>query len=307
MTQPVLDQPPMPSIRAGRERALAHGAMLLFALLVSTSFTVGAAIAPTMDPLALTFGRFIVAGGLFLVFMLASGRLRMPGWRDGLGYLLLGALVSLYFVTMFEALLLTSALVTSALFALVPLITAIMARAWLGQGLTLRLLAALGIAGGGAIWVTFGGDIGRMLTLSLGPGELIYLLGCVSYSAYSPAIRHLDRGASTAEVSFWTVLAGLAIVTAYGLPSIVRTDWTSLPLGTWAGIFHLGIFTTLVSFFLIQFASTRLPQAKVMAYTYLIPVFVVLTDGLTLDHWPSPSVMAGVGVIALAMLVLESG
>lgn len=290
-----------------RQSLLAHGAMLAFALLVSSSFTVGAAIATTMDPLALTFGRFIIAGGLFCLVMLASGRLRLPGWREGLGYMLLGALVSLYFVTMFEALRLTSALITSALFALIPLMTALIARVWLGQWLDARLLVSLLIAGAGTIWVVFGGDVGRMLGLALGPGELIFLAGCVSYSAYSPAIRRLDKGASALDVSFWTVMAGLLIVAAYGLPAIVRTDWTALPLSTWAGMLHLGIFTTLVSFFLIQFASTRLPQAKVMAYTYLIPVFVVLTDGLTLGHWPSATVLAGVAVIALAMLVLESG
>lgn len=293
--------------RASRQTLLAHGAMLLFSLLVSSSFTVGAAIADTMDPLALTFGRFIVAGGLFLAVMRASGRLRLPGWRDGLDYLFLGALVSLYFVSMFEALLLTSALVTSALFALVPMMTALIARVWLGQKLDARLLVSLVIAGAGAVWVVFGGDVGRMLALALGPGEIIFILGCVSYSAYSPAIRRLDKGASALDVSFWTVLAGLAIVTAYGLPAIVRTDWPMLSLSTWAGILYLGIFTTLVSFFLIQFASTRLPQAKVMAYTYLIPVFVVLTDGATLGRWPSPTVLAGVAVIAAAMITLESG
>jgi drug/metabolite transporter (DMT)-like permease len=295
------------SDRAGRQTLLAHGAMLVFSLLVSSSFTIGAAIADSMDPLALTFGRFSVAGLLFLIFMLATGRLRWPGWRAGLDYLLLGALVSLYFVSMFEALLHTSALITSALFALVPMLTALIAWLWLGQRLDTRLLVSLALAGAGAAWVVFGGDVGRMLALDLGPGEIIYLLGCVSYSAYSPAIRRLDKGASALEVSFWTVLAGLAIVTAYGLPAILKTNWTGLPFATWAGILHLGIFTTLVSFFLIQFASTRLPQAKVMAYTYLIPVFVVLTDGATLGHWPALTILAGVAVIAAAMLVLESG
>ena len=293
--------------RSSRQTTLAHGAMLTFALFVSSSFTVGAAIAQTMDPLALTFGRFVIAGGVFLGIMLASGRLTLPSWRDALGYLFLGALVSLYFVTMFEALRLTSALITSALFALVPMITALIARAWLGQQLDARLLLSLLIAGAGTVWVVFDGDVERMLGLALGPGELIFLAGCVSYSAYSPAIRRLDKGASALDVSFWTVIAGLLIVAAYGLPSIVRTDWTVLPLLTWAGMLHLGIFTTLASFFLIQFASTRLPQAKVMAYTYLIPVFVVLTDGVTLGHWPSATVLAGVAVIALAMVVLESG
>lgn len=289
------------------QAALAHGAMLLFALFASSSFTVGAAITGTLHPLAITFGRFVVAGGIFLLIMIGLGKLRLPSLKDALGYLFLGASVSLYFVTMFEALLHTSALVTTALFALVPMMTAIIARLWLGQRLHARLLVSLTIAGIGAVWVVFGGDVDRMLSLALGPGEIIYLVGCVAYSAYSPMIRRLDKGTSAMEVSFWTVLAGFLIVTAYGMPTILKTDWSAVPLWTWIGIAYLGLFTTLVCFFLVQYASTRLPQAKVMAYTYLFPVFVVVTDGLTLGHWPSVSVLAGVAVIAVAMLVLESG
>lgn len=291
----------------GKQAAIAHGAMLLFALFASSSFTVGAAITGSLDPLAITFGRFAVAGGIFLAIMLALGKLRLPTPRDALGYLLLGGSVSLYFVSMFEALLHTSALVTTALFALVPMMTAIIARLWLGQRLYARLLVSLTIAAVGAVWVVFGGDVDRILSLALGPGEIIYLVGCVFYSAYSPMIRKLDKGASAMEVSFWTVVAGFLIVTAYGLPTILKTDWQAVPLWTWIGVVYLGIFTTLVCFFLVQFASTRLPQAKVMAYTYLFPVFVVLTDGLVRGVWPSPSVLAGVGVIAVAMVVLESG
>lgn len=294
-------------VRDRKQTAIAHAAMLLFALFASSSFTVGAAITGTLHPLALTFGRFAVAGGIFLLIMLALGKLRMPSPRDALGYLLLGGSVSLYFVSMFEALLHTSALVTTALFALVPMMTAIIARLWLKQKLYARLLVSLTIAGVGAVWVVFGGDVDRMLSLALGPGEIIYLAGCVFYSAYSPMIRKLDKGASAMEVSFWTVLAGFLIVTAYGLPTIVETDWPAVPLWTWIGVVYLGIFTTLVCFFLVQFASTRLPQAKVMAYTYLFPVFVVLTDGLVRGVWPSASVLVGVGVIAIAMVVLESG
>jgi drug/metabolite transporter (DMT)-like permease len=60
-------------------------------------------------------------------------------------------------------------------------------------------------------------------------------------------------------------------------------------------------------FFPVPFAPARLPQATVMASTSLFPVFVVLMDGLARGVWPSPSVLAGVAVIAAAMLVLESG
>jgi drug/metabolite transporter (DMT)-like permease len=144
-----------------------------------------------------------------------------------------------------------------------------------------------------------------MATFRLGSGEWVFLIGCVSYAAYSPAIRLLDRGAPALAVSHWTVLAGFVVLAVWAAPSVIATDWRAVPLRAYGIVLYLAIFTTVVSFFLIQYASTRLHQAKVMAYTFLIPAIIVLTDWLTHTRLPSASVLAGVGVIASAMLVLQ--
>jgi pimeloyl-ACP methyl ester carboxylesterase len=70
---------------------------------------------------------------------------------------------------------------------------------------------------------------------------------------------------------------------------------------------HLTIFSTAISFYLLQFGSIRLPAAKVMAYTFLIPAFVLLQETALGDPWPSLSICAGVLVIASAMAMLQLG
>lgn len=282
----------------------AHAAMVLFALLVSTSFTVGAAISGPLDPLPLTFLRFLVAALVFAAVVAAAGQWRWPSWREGGTALVLGLSVTAYFVTMFEALRLTSALNTGALFALVPLISAVLSRLMLAQPLGPRLALGLLIAAAGVLWVVLGGSLEHMLGFRLGRGEWIFLAGCAAYAAYSPLIRLLDRGTPSLLMSFWTILAGVVLLAAYAGPMLVATDWRGVPLHVMAGIAYLALLTTAVSSFLIQHASTRLPQAKVMAYTYLIPAFILVTDGVLSGRWPPPSVQAGVLVIAAAMLVL---
>ena len=55
---------------------------------------------------------------------------------------------------------------------------------------------------------------------------------------------------------------------------------------------------------LIQYAALRLPSTKVMAYTLLIPAFVLaqrITNG---GVWPTASVLVALAVLVVAMLAL---
>jgi hypothetical protein len=54
----------------------------------------------------------------------------------------------------------------------------------------------------------------------------------------------------------------------------------------------------------VQFAALRLPSAKVIAYGYLTPAFVILFEGLAGHGWPAPSVFGGAAVTVLGLIVL---
>lgn len=284
----------------------AHAAMFVFAFLISTSFTVGRAITDAVDPVALTFLRFLLALLIFIVILKVSGAvIRLPRGRALLRYGWLALLLVIYFVAMFEALRWTDALSAGAVFTLAPLMTAVLSRAVLGQRLTVGQGIALLVAGAGALWVMFSGDFERLSRFSLGKGELIFLFGAAAYAAYSPSVRLLHDDQPLITLTFWTLVVGAILLGIYGWQPIIRTDWASVPASVYLGIVHLAIFTTAISFYLIQYASVRLPSAKVMAYTYLIPAFVLAQNIALGAPWPGGSVLAGVGVIAAAMVLLQ--
>ncbi|HHI71305.1 MAG TPA: EamA family transporter, partial [Rhodobacteraceae bacterium] len=57
-------------------------------------------------------------------------------------------------------------------------------------------------------------------------------------------------------------------------------------------------------FVLLQYATLHLPSAKVMAYTYLTPSWVILWE-IALGHGtPNGLVMAGVGLTIVALWLL---
>jgi drug/metabolite transporter (DMT)-like permease len=250
--------------------------------------------------------RFVLAAAIFGgLILLGQGSFSVPRPLDLARYGWLSFLLVVYFVTMFEALRLTDALSTSAVFTLAPPMTALMSWVALRQRLTVQQCCALLIAGAAAVWVLFDGDLERLRGFSPGRGETIFLFGCVAYAAYTPSVRRLIGDRGLIELTFWTLAAGVLLLGAHGWRAIGATDWSAISIGVYLGALHLAVFTTALSFYLIQYASVRLPGAKVMAYTYLIPAFVMLQETALGEPWPAWPVLAGVLVIAMAMVMLQ--
>ncbi|MEJ8574605.1 DMT family transporter [Microbaculum marinum] len=289
------------------ETRRAHAAMLLFATLISSSFTVGGLIAKSIDPVALTFWRFVLAVAIFLAIVLATEKFRLPTPGQLGRFAFIGLLLCIYFVLMFEALRWTDPLSTGAVFTLIPAMTAVFSLIVLGQKTSRRQVVAMLIAGGGAVWVLFRADFQALMRFSVGYGEIVFFAGCIAYAAYPVFVRRLHTGESTAALTLWSLATGAVLLAVYGWRAILGTDWANLSAGVYLGILHLAVVSTAISFFLIKYASLRLPGAKVMAYTFLIPALVAVLEGLIGHGWPGPNVIAGVVVTALALAVIETG
>ncbi len=287
-----------------REKLLAHLSMLLFAALIAGSFTTGAMAVPYIHPIPLNAVRFALAALLMgaVAFGVARHRFSFPSapWRFGL----MGALMAIYFVTMFIALTMTLPVATSAVYTLVPLMTAFTAWFIVGQRSGGAVILSLVLAGLGAVWVIFRGDIGALLRFDVGQGELIYFIGCVAYAFYTPLLRRFSRGAPALVLSFWTLLATALWIGLAGIPEIATTDWLALPPVVWWVVLYLAVGPTAICFFLIQYASLHLPAPKVIAYGYLTPAFVIVFEALVGHGWPTLTVAAGALVTVLGLAVL---
>ncbi|HKK87194.1 MAG TPA: EamA family transporter, partial [Roseovarius sp.] len=58
------------------------------------------------------------------------------------------------------------------------------------------------------------------------------------------------------------------------------------------------------TFVLLQYASLRLPSAKVMAYIYLTPVWVIVWMAALGEGLPPLKLLPGVGVVLVALALL---
>jgi drug/metabolite transporter (DMT)-like permease len=292
------------AVAAPRERLLAHLSMLAFSALIAGSFTSGALVVDFIHPVPLNAVRFLVASVVTGIAVFGAMRqpLRLPAapWR----FAVMGVLMAVYFVTQFVALGMTLPVATSAVYTLVPLMTAATAYLLVGQRSGPVVLFSLLLAGAGAIWVIFRGDPAALARFDVGRGELIYFVGCAAYAIYTPLLRRFSRGEPALVLSFWTLFASAVWIALSGIPDILATDWLHLPAIVWWVVLYLAVGSTAICFFLIQYASLRLPAPKVIAYGYLTPAFVILFEALAGHGLPSFSIIAGAGVTVLGLVVL---
>lgn len=284
-----------------------HAAMLAFSALVAGSFSLGGMMANLISPVAFSALRFLIAAAVVGAAAFATGSFRAGDARAPWRYLLLGLCLAAYFVLMFQGLKTAPPISTAAVFTLTPLIAAGFGWLLLRQVTTPRIAAALAIGGAGAVWVIFRADLAALLRFAVGRGEITYFWGCVAHALYTPLVRKLHRGESPLVFSFGVLVTGFLLLTPWGWPDIRATGWTALPAIVWITLLYTSVFASAVTFVLLQYAALRLPAAKVMAYTYLTPSWVILWEIALGNPAPSGLVLLGVAatVVALGMLVRE--
>ncbi len=293
-----------PDVRAS-SLSRGHLLMLLATVLVATSFPVGAAITNELDSLVLTFLRFTFAAVLFAPIVIWRHGLNWPGVRDLVRYGTLSACLVGFFWGMFVALRYTSALNTATIFTLTPVITAAVSAVLFREKLNTAAQIALPIGLVGAIWVVFRGNIGALMSLEFGFGDGIFLAGTIALGFYSPLVKYFHRGEPIARMTFWTLATGALWLLLLSAPRLSDIDWGALPASVYGGIAYLATFTTLVTFFVIQWCSTIIGPVKVMSYTYLNPALVLIM-GIVLGHDAPPlTIYPGLAFTGVATLVLQ--
>jgi len=297
----------MPYRRSDTPPATVHGLTLAAAALVSTSFTVGAAIARDLDPVLLTLLRFIVAALLFAPLVGRRHSLRPPPLPRLGRYATIAFCLTAFFWLMFLSLRFTTALNTSAIYTTVPGLSGLFGALLLGERLGRHRLAALGLGMVGALWVIFRGDMQRLLALDGNRGDAIFFSGCLLMALYTPLVKKFHRGEPMEVMTFWLMVTGVAWLLLFSLPKLATFSPATVPARAWAGILYLAVFTTMITFFLSQWATLHIGPTRVMAYSYLYPGFVLVIDWLFGHGLPPAAVLPGIGIVLAATVVLQRG
>lgn len=269
------------------------------------NFVLAGPILADLPPLWAAAVRFLL--GATLMFVVAGvrreellGLLR----RHAAVYLLLGTVgITGFNLLFFYALQSTSANNAALIMTINPLLTALLAAAFLGEKPTNRHLLALPVALFGVLVVISHGEPARLAALSFSHGDLLALAATLSWALYNVLIRrYMPQAAPVANTS-WIMAAGAALLLAVALGS--NSHVHALDIKASAAMAVMVIGGTVLAYLFWGIGIARLGAARASIFLNLVPVFAMLI-GAFLGTLPSAAQLAGgllvLGGVTISML-----
>jgi len=285
-----------------------HLGMLLWALIVGSSFPAVGMMSEGLPPLQLTAIRFAIAALAILPLVWGKSD-RWPSLPGLALYAFMGLSLAGFFGTMFWAAHRTSALSMATLYVSVPLLAYFLGRALGVERRASQLLGILVLGAAGALGLAWAEAGGQSSALQFGMAESAFFVGCLASALYPVlskwGLNHGWLSPSAGLRTFWSLLTGGVLVGLLGL--IWEDPRLLIPLTLTDGLvlLYLSVFSSGMTFWLTQRATAVLTPAAVTAYSYLVPFVSMLL--LFIDqpqrigwHWLPGSLLV---VLAIALLL----
>ena len=286
------------------KQALTDNFILLFWVsLMASSFVVSEQLLPFANPIASTALRFILATALMLPFIWKKS-LQQINCKILRQYSLISLFLVLFFLGLFEALKTTTALRTSVIYTLLPLLSVVLTYVVLKLVTPNKLIVAFVIGTLGALWVLLAFTQEKLVISQWRLGDSIFLGACCCLALHVILVKKWASDVPPALGAFYIMLLGSLIL----LPFLIlfgdlnNVAWQQSEF--WQTLLYLTIFTTMTTFYLQQYLVKKVGPNRLLAFTYLIPSLVVIPQGLA-NIYQLYSALPGIMLTLLALYLIS--
>jgi drug/metabolite transporter (DMT)-like permease len=179
-----------------------------------------------------------------------------------------------------------------------PVLIAVLAGVWLGEGFPRGLMTGLAVAFGGVVLIgvaTRGG--GADLA-----GVLLCLVAAVTYAAGVVAQKPVLRRLPPLQVT--AIACAIGAVCCLPWTGALVSDLSAAPASSVLGLVYLGVVPTALAFSTWAYALARTEAGRLGVTTYLVPPLVIALSWLLLEEVPPPLAVVG-GAVCLAGVALS--
>lgn len=283
----------MTQIPAARLQPSVLVAIIITVLAWASAFIVIRGVSPHFDGGALALARLTVGSVILGIVMIGRGWVRMTG-REWVLVIVFGvAWFGAYNVALNLSEHSLDAGTTAMIVNIGPILIALGAGVFLGEGIPKWLAIGAGIAFAGVVLIGIATGISGVLN----PIGLVWaLVAAVTYTigvlCQKPALKRLPAR----QVTFLGCVIGAVVCTPF--VSQLMSNLHSAPLPSILGAVYLGAVPTALAFSTWAYALSKMPAGQLGVTTYVVPTLVVVFGLLFFREIPPVLAIVG-GVVCL--------
>lgn len=267
------------------------------ALFWGANFVLAGPVLADLPPLWAAAMRFAL--GAVLMFAIAAVRrekLLAMFRQHALKYLLMGAIgIAGFNLFFFYAMQTASANSAALIMATNPLLTALLAVAFLGERISNRHLVALPLALVGVAIVISQGDLVKLEHLSFARGDLLMLAANLAWAMYNVLTRKLMPQGSAIANSSLVMTTGAILLVLIALGSNSQIHALDAKAGVALAIMVVG--GTVLAYLFWNIGIAHLGAARTSIFLNLVPVFAMLIGGFMGTLPTSAQIIGGLLVL----------
>jgi len=287
-----LSAPPAPPVR--RAAVLPFLAVGFTLLAWASAFVAIRGVGDQLSPGALALGRLLVGTLVLGLLLLQRGGWVRPSPRQWA--LLAGCGVGwfgIYNVALNAAEQTLDAGTTAMLVNIGPILIAVLAGSFLGEGFPHRLLGGIAIAFAGVVIIGLATRSARADVT----GVLLCVLAASTYALGVVAQKPVLRGLPPLQVTFTACAIGAVVCLPWA--GALVADLGGASAGSVGGMVYLGVVPTALAFSTWAYSLARMDAGTLGVTTYVVPPLVILLGWVLLDEVPPPLAVVG-GAVCLA-------
>lgn len=282
---------------------------LLATLLWSVNMVIASGIKGHIPPIGLAFWRWTIACIVLAPFAFKSTIEDFKIVKKHIWYLVLTALLG---ITVFNTLIYfagktTSAINLSLIAISIPLFIVVLSRIIFKEKLSSVKIAGIATIITGVIVLITKGSLLALLHINFTIGDLLMLVACFFFAYYTILVRQKPDELTTKVFLFSVFVLGVIFLFPFYLWEHLFYKKVILDTKTIAVTSYVGLFASMVSYYLWNEAIRLIGISKTALIYYLIPVFSGILAYFFLDQAIVITQIISMGIIITGLLITNRG